>query len=75
MKTMPAISCYAIKRGKPLHCPPCKQAKRATGAVSEHLGLVAKMTLMRVSLSRLEEGLGHEGFKCDNCKTLVRVVP
>ncbi len=31
--------------------------------------------LMRVGLSRLEEGLGHEGFECDVCRRRVKYVP
>ena len=28
----------------------------------------------RVTLSRLEEGLGHEGFECDKCHRRVKYV-
>lgn len=31
--------------------------------------------MFRVQLSRLEEGLGHEGFKCDKCGHSVKHVP
>lgn len=31
--------------------------------------------LMRQTLSRLEEGLGHEGFKCESCGRMVKYVP
>ena len=31
--------------------------------------------LARVTLSRLEEGLGHEGFRCDKCGRGVKRVP
>lgn len=29
----------------------------------------------RVSLSRLEEGLGHVGYRCDACGDRVKVIP
>jgi hypothetical protein len=29
----------------------------------------------RITLSRLEEGLGHEGFECDKCGRRVKYVP
>ncbi len=69
------IADFVIKHGKPLHCPTCKKAKRATGAVSTDQRYVARMTLMRVSLSRLEEGLGHEAFRCEKCDTTIKVIP
>lgn len=31
--------------------------------------------MFAVPLSRLEEGLGHEGFKCDKCGKSVKYVP
>lgn len=31
--------------------------------------------MSRVTLSRLEEGLGHEGFECDKCHRKVKYVP
>lgn len=31
--------------------------------------------MFRVNLSRLEEGLGHEGFQCDKCGRKVKYVP
>lgn len=31
--------------------------------------------LMRQTLSRIEEGLGHEGFMCDACGRRVKYVP
>lgn len=31
--------------------------------------------LMRLTLSRIEEGLGHEGFQCDTCERRVKYVP
>ncbi len=31
--------------------------------------------LSRITLSRLEEGLGHEGFQCDVCGRKVKYVP
>lgn len=34
-----------------------------------------KGTLWRLSLSRLEEGLGHEGFCCEKCGRTVKYVP
>jgi hypothetical protein len=34
-----------------------------------------KGVLFRVTLSRLEEGLGHEGFRCDPCGYAVKYVP
>lgn len=38
-------------------------------------GLPCRGVLMRQTLSRLEEGLGHEGFKCDKCNRRVKYVP
>lgn len=34
-----------------------------------------KGVLWRVDLSRLEEGLKHEGYKCDVCGRKVKYVP
>lgn len=34
-----------------------------------------KGLLWRADLSRLEEGLGHEGYRCDTCKVFVKTVP
>lgn len=34
-----------------------------------------KGVLFRVELSRLEEGLGHEGFRCETCGHTVKRVP
>ncbi len=31
--------------------------------------------MFRLTLSRLEEGLGHEGFACDKCGRRVKYVP
>jgi len=31
--------------------------------------------VVRVDLSRLEEGLGHEGFECRKCHRRVKYVP
>lgn len=31
--------------------------------------------MCRLTLSRLEEGLGHEGFQCDKCGVKVKRVP
>lgn len=31
--------------------------------------------MWRLDLSRLEEGLGHEGFACDKCGLRVKYVP
>lgn len=31
--------------------------------------------LFRMTLSRLEEGLGHEGYKCDKCGHKIKHVP
>lgn len=31
--------------------------------------------MWRLTLSRLEEGLGHEGFACDKCGRRVKYVP
>lgn len=32
-------------------------------------------TMNRLTLSRLEEGLGHEGFECASCGRRVKYVP
>lgn len=34
-----------------------------------------KGVMWRVTLSRLEEGLGHEGYQCNACKRTVKFVP
>lgn len=34
-----------------------------------------KGILWRTDLSRLEEGLGHEGFTCEKCKHSIKYVP
>lgn len=31
--------------------------------------------MSRIDLSRLEEGLGHEGFECSSCHRRVKYVP
>ncbi len=31
--------------------------------------------MLRLTLSRIEEGLGHEGFECTVCKRRVKYVP
>lgn len=31
--------------------------------------------LWSVQLSRLEEGLGHEGYACDKCRNRIKYVP
>ncbi len=55
--------------------------KRASNEVTSESVKVAcdknecKGVLWRVDLSRLEEGLGHEGYKCDVCKRTVKYVP
>jgi hypothetical protein len=45
-------------------CPACAKATPQRRGV-----------LFRVDLSRLEEGLGHEGFQCDKCGHTVKYVP
>jgi hypothetical protein len=44
-------------------CPACHKAKRLHGV------------MFRLTLSRLEEGLGHEGFECDKCGERIKYVP
>ena len=34
-----------------------------------------KGVLVRIDLSRLEEGLGHEGYRCDKCGYRIKRVP
>lgn len=41
----------------------CKVARRPPGV------------MVRINLSRLEEGLGHEGFQCGKCGERVKYVP
>ena len=31
--------------------------------------------MRRINLSRMEDGLGHEGFECDRCSRRVKFVP
>ena len=50
----------AIER---LESAACHKAKRLHGV------------MFRLTLSRLEEGLGHEGFQCDKCGERVKYVP
>lgn len=42
----------------------------AKGATPKCMGV-----MFRLTLSRLEEGLGHEGFQCDKCGRRVKYVP
>lgn len=42
----------------------------AKGATPRCMGV-----MFRLTLSRLEEGLGHEGFQCDKCGRRVKYVP
>jgi hypothetical protein len=42
----------------------------AKGATAKCMGV-----MFRLTLSRLEEGLGHEGFECDKCGRRVKYVP
>lgn len=46
-------------------CSACVKAGRPRSA----------SVMLRISLSRLEEGLGHEGFECNVCHTRVKYVP
>lgn len=32
-------------------------------------------TMLRINLSRIEEGLGHEGFECSKCHRRAKFVP
>lgn len=38
-------------------------------------GACRRGTLWAVQLSRLEEGLGHEGYACDKCGHRIKYVP
>ena len=62
--TTPALKPFTIVR-KPVGvgCPACAKAKRLHGV------------MFRLTLSRLEEGLGHEGFQCDKCGERIKYVP
>jgi len=42
----------------------------AKGATPRCMGV-----MFRITISRLEEGLGHEGFECDKCGRRVKYVP
>ena len=56
----------------------CSSTKsHVTGALSAAKGGPDKCpgVMMRLTLSRLEEGLGHEGFECDKCHRRVKYVP
>lgn len=54
--------CVVVKRPvENVNCPACTKTERGV--------------LFRVDLSRLEEGLGHEGFECDRCRYRVKYVP
>ena len=47
-----------------VNCPVCAKADPQRYGV-----------LFRVDLSRLEEGLGHEGFQCNKCAHTIKFVP
>jgi hypothetical protein len=57
-------------------CPKCNPGAKKLGR-SFLATLAPGGILCRVDLSRLEEGLGHEGFKCDNprCGHTIKYVP
>lgn len=52
------------KPPKSASCPKCKGPPFRQGGV-----------MFRVDLSRLEEGLGHEAWRCDKCGYVVKYVP
>jgi len=56
---------FTITR-KPVEKAGCPKCRRPTGTAG---------VLCRVTLSRLEEGLGHEGFKCNACDYALKYVP
>lgn len=58
-----------VRRPVGVNCPKCAKRKR-----SSH-GLGTGGVLYRILLSRLEECLGHEGFKCNTCGYSVKYVP
>lgn len=62
-RSYPKTKPFVITR-KPveLACPACAKNKK--------YGVMA-----RVTLSRLEEGLGHEGFECYSCHYRLKYVP
>jgi hypothetical protein len=35
----------------------------------------ARGVMIRINLSRIEEGLGHEGYRCDRCGHTIKRVP
>lgn len=37
-------------------------------------GGMCQGVMSRIALSRLEEGLGHEGFECDKCHRRVKYI-
>lgn len=72
---------YAITRKPIVHVacgasvvPPVSRLISAVSRLASDNGR-CRGTLLRVTLSRLEEGLGHEGFMCDMCGRRVKYVP
>lgn len=55
----------ACGTGRTVHggVPPAKGGGKCGGVMN------------RITLSRLEEGLGHEGFECTECHRRVKYVP
>jgi hypothetical protein len=52
------------------------QGPHVTGSIWPAKGAtpMCRGVMGRITLSRLEEGLGHEGFKCDKCGRRVKYV-
>lgn len=53
-----------------------EKGRRVVGSVPPAKGGAECRGVMgRLTLSRMEEGLGHEGFQCDVCGRRVKYVP
>jgi hypothetical protein len=53
-----------VRKPVSVSCAACIKYKRRPPGV-----------MFRLTLSRLEEGLGHEGFECDKCGERVKYMP
>ncbi len=72
---MPAPKPFVIVR-KPVGIGCGSKARRVVGSIEPAKGGGAcDGTMLRLTLSRIEEGLGHEGFECTKCHRRVKYVP
>lgn len=60
---------------KPIERATCGAAVTSTTSRLISTDGKCRGVLMRQTLSRIEEGLGHEGFACDACGRRIKYVP